>query len=73
MPEKRPGKEILFLLKCIYKVFFLGGSVATLNAVKKDKQYSQSPSANSVPDFDPFSLRNSTKEFRTRCDKVCGI
>jgi hypothetical protein len=30
----------------------------------------QNQSTSGVPDFDPFTIRNSTKEFRTRCDKV---
>ncbi|CAF4250828.1 unnamed protein product [Rotaria sp. Silwood2] len=46
------------------------GSVSTLNTTRKEKQHMQNSSASGIPDFDPFSLRNSTKEFRTRCDKV---
>jgi hypothetical protein len=49
---------------------YLAGSVSTLNTIRKDKQYMQSQSTSGVPDYDPFTLRNSTKEFRTRCDKV---
>ncbi|CAF0977524.1 unnamed protein product [Rotaria sordida] len=46
------------------------GSVSTLNTIRRDKQHTQSQLSSSIPDYDPFSLRNSTKEFRTRCDKI---
>ncbi|CAF4595135.1 unnamed protein product [Rotaria sp. Silwood1] len=46
------------------------GSISTLNTIRRDKQHNQNSSVGGIPGYDPFSLRNSTKEFRTRCDKI---
>ncbi|CAF0927129.1 unnamed protein product [Adineta steineri] len=46
------------------------GSVSTINTIRRDKQHAQSQSTGGVPDHDPIFLRNYTKEFRTRCDKI---
>lgn len=48
----------------------LAGSTPALNTVRREKQLMQSQASAGPPDYDPFSLRNSTKEFRMRCDKV---
>lgn len=46
------------------------GSVAGLNTIRREKQHSQTPSFGAATDLDPFSLKNTTKEFRLRSDKV---
>jgi len=48
----------------------LVGSVPALNTIRREKQYMQSPTSSGAIDSDPFTLKNSTKDFRTRCDKV---
>lgn len=49
---------------------FSAGSVSALNTIRKEKQSSSNSSSANPSDYDPFSLRNSTKDFRLRCDKV---
>lgn len=53
-------------------LIFSVGSVPALNTIRRDrdKQSGQSASGGSAFENDPFSMKNSTKEFRTRCDKV---
>ena len=46
------------------------GSVATLNSNRRDKQHAQTPSFGAGFDSDPFSLKNTPKDFRLRSDKV---
>jgi len=46
------------------------GSVATLNTIRREKQHSQTPSFSGPSDLDPFSLKNTTKDFRLRSDKI---
>ncbi len=73
MPDKRNAgkKKGIFIQIYDWYLWYLAGSVSTLNTIRRDRQYMPGQSASSIPDFDPFSLKNSTKEFRLRCDKVC--
>lgn len=69
MPERRVGKE-KSLFKIQFICFDLVGSVSTLNTMRRERQHTQGAFTGTALDYDPFSLKNSTKEFRTRCDKV---
>ncbi|CAF4094180.1 unnamed protein product, partial [Rotaria magnacalcarata] len=46
------------------------GSVSTLNTIRKDKQHMQTSFVGGLTDSESFSLKISTKDFRTRCDKI---
>ncbi|CAF1292456.1 unnamed protein product [Adineta ricciae] len=46
------------------------GSVSTLNTIRRDRQSMQTQAMSGVADNDPFSLKNSTREFRIRSDKI---
>ena len=46
------------------------GSSATLSSSRRDKQHAQTPSFGAGFDSDPFSLKNTSKDFRLRSDKV---
>ncbi|CAF4360437.1 unnamed protein product [Rotaria socialis] len=70
MPEKRAGKKIFLLKYRIYIYLYLVGSVSTLNTIRKDKQHMQTSFVGGLTDSESFSLKISTKDFRTRCDKI---
>lgn len=48
----------------------LAGSTSALNTIRREKQHLPNQPSSGAPDYDPFSLKNSTKDFRVRCDKV---
>ena len=59
------------VLTSIFRI--LAGSVSTLNTIRRDRQSVQTQAMSGVTDNDPFSLKNSTREFRTRSDKVLNM
>lgn len=48
----------------------LAGSTSALNTIRREKQYMPNQPSSGAQDYDSFSLKNSTKDFRARCDKV---
>ena len=70
--EKRNGKCLFFLCDLKRKDLFSipVGSVPALNTIRREKQSGPGAGNPGAFDSDPFSLKNPTKEFRVRCDKV---
>ena len=70
MVDGRGGRRSIFDLVHDCSEMLLAGSMLAINATRKDKQYMQNQSSGGQADYDPFSLKNSSREFRGRCDKV---